>query len=85
MWGVGVISFFFFICLVQGHSDEFGRNPQHEFGSAIGRSTNPVLPFWTMLGDAFANEDYVRLTLTDKVRRVLFGTLRNLLGITGKC
>jgi len=56
------ISFFVFVCLVQGHSDEFGRNPQHEFGSAIGRSTNPVLPFWTMLGDAFANEDYVRLT-----------------------
>ncbi len=75
---------FFFTCgiyLVVAHSDEFGRNPQHDFGSVSGRITNPVLPFWTMLGtplqpihldyfphlvwplgDAFANEDVVRLT-----------------------
>ena len=49
-------------CVVVSHSDEFGRNPQHDFGSVAGRVTNPVLPFWTMLGDAFANEDVVRLT-----------------------
>eukprot|EP00008_Paramoeba_atlantica_P014363 CAMPEP_0201491984 /NCGR_PEP_ID=MMETSP0151_2-20130828/32002_1 /ASSEMBLY_ACC=CAM_ASM_000257 /TAXON_ID=200890 /ORGANISM="Paramoeba atlantica, Strain 621/1 / CCAP 1560/9" /LENGTH=461 /DNA_ID=CAMNT_0047878623 /DNA_START=57 /DNA_END=1442 /DNA_ORIENTATION=- len=46
----------------EGRSDEFGRNPQHDFGSVSGRQVNPVLPFWTMLGDAFANEDFVRLT-----------------------
>uniref|UniRef100_A0A7S4P825 L-type lectin-like domain-containing protein n=1 Tax=Paramoeba aestuarina TaxID=180227 RepID=A0A7S4P825_9EUKA len=46
----------------EAHSDEFGRNPQHDFGSVVGRKLNPVLPFWTMQGDAFANEDFVRLT-----------------------
>jgi hypothetical protein len=47
---------------IDARSDEFGRNPQHDFGSVVGRKLNPVLPFWTMLGDAFANEDFVRLT-----------------------
>mmetsp|Transcript_8625 Transcript_8625/g.24336 ORF Transcript_8625/g.24336 Transcript_8625/m.24336 type:complete len:501 (+) Transcript_8625:94-1596(+) len=45
-----------------GRSDVFGRNPQHDFGSVTGRRQNPVLPFWTMTGDAFANEDFIRLT-----------------------
>ena len=68
--------------IAECHSDEFGRNPQHDFGSVVGRKLNNVLPFWTMLGkflfnlpllveepllilltgDAFANEDFVRLT-----------------------
>ena len=43
----------FVVCAVVAHSDEFGRNPQHDFGSVTGRVTNPVLPFWTMLGTLF--------------------------------
>uniref|UniRef100_A0A7S4PI86 L-type lectin-like domain-containing protein n=1 Tax=Paramoeba aestuarina TaxID=180227 RepID=A0A7S4PI86_9EUKA len=48
--------------VVVGKSDEFGQNPQHDFGSVERENMNPILPFWTMLGDAFANEDFVRLT-----------------------
>jgi mannose-binding lectin 2 len=54
---------FFFVASLDARSDEFGRNPQHDFGTvAGGRKFSSVLPFWTMMGDAFANEDFVRLT-----------------------
>eukprot|EP01087_Luapelamoeba_hula_P004347 TRINITY_DN1427_c0_g1_i1.p1 TRINITY_DN1427_c0_g1~~TRINITY_DN1427_c0_g1_i1.p1 ORF type:complete len:462 (+),score=105.77 TRINITY_DN1427_c0_g1_i1:243-1628(+) len=42
-------------------SDTYGHNPQHEFGAVFGQSANSLIPFWHLEGDAYANEDFVRL------------------------
>mmetsp|Transcript_37702 Transcript_37702/g.52223 ORF Transcript_37702/g.52223 Transcript_37702/m.52223 type:complete len:474 (-) Transcript_37702:65-1486(-) len=55
-------------------SDQFGNNPQHEFGSVVvnqhgNHHENPLLlsplPFWRLFGDAQVNEHLVRLTSND--------------------
>eukprot|EP00005_Dracoamoeba_jomungandri_P005478 CAMPEP_0174260364 /NCGR_PEP_ID=MMETSP0439-20130205/9668_1 /TAXON_ID=0 /ORGANISM="Stereomyxa ramosa, Strain Chinc5" /LENGTH=400 /DNA_ID=CAMNT_0015344591 /DNA_START=131 /DNA_END=1330 /DNA_ORIENTATION=- len=42
-------------------SDTLGHNPQHEFGSVYSRRMTPLLPYWRLEGDAFANQDFVRI------------------------
>src|SRR4051812_15942571 len=46
---------------VKSMSDSYGQNPQHEFGAVWGPALSPLIPFWTLEGDAFANQEYVRL------------------------
>jgi len=46
---------------VRSMSDSYGQNPQHEFGAVWGQTLSPLIPFWTLEGDAFANQDFVRL------------------------
>ena len=46
---------------VRSMSDTYGQNPQHEFGAVWGQVLSPLIPYWTLEGDAFANQDFVRL------------------------
>jgi len=51
----------FYFCMVISMSDTYGHNPQHEFGSVFGQQMTPLIPFWRLEGDAYANQDVVRL------------------------
>jgi len=56
---------FFSLCLhfllTHAMSDTFGHNPQHELGNVFAHQSQPLLPYWTVEGDAFANDDFIRL------------------------
>lgn len=49
------------IASVQPASDSYGQNPQHDFGNVFDEETAPLIPFWTLEGDAFARQEFVRL------------------------
>jgi len=56
-----LLFFFFLFSSITCLSDTYGQNPQHEFGSVVGVRSAPLLPFWQLTGDAFANHDLVRI------------------------
>lgn len=58
---ISLFLFALFITQLAAMSDTYGHNPQHEFGAVWGQSLTPVVPFWRLEGDAFANQDFVRL------------------------
>lgn len=60
-FGVVACLLLHFFGSVRSMSDTYGQNPQHEFGAVWGQVLSPLIPFWNLEGDAFANQDLVRV------------------------
>jgi len=59
-------------------SDNFGENPQHEFGQVFDDGMLPILPYWRLEGDAYATTDFVRVVPDRQSKRGgLWNTMPN--------
>eukprot|EP01130_Rhizamoeba_saxonica_P013678 TRINITY_DN5855_c0_g1_i2.p1 TRINITY_DN5855_c0_g1~~TRINITY_DN5855_c0_g1_i2.p1 ORF type:complete len:276 (-),score=60.47 TRINITY_DN5855_c0_g1_i2:477-1304(-) len=59
---VSVLLFGLFVTMIHATSNEYGQNPQHEFGGIWDDKAIPVLPYWKLEGDATINHERIRLT-----------------------